>query len=242
MSDYDVIIIGGGPSGLSAGIFTGRADLDTLILEHGASILKRNAHLENYLGFPAGVNSRLFLHMGLDQAKRNGCSYDEGFVEDIKRRGDEFVVNKRDGDSVSTTYLLIASWSDTSFLEGLGVDIFEEGSKTFISTDGKGRSSVENLYAAGRIAYDYHQAIVSAGHGAKVAITLIEDNNPDFYHDWVAPEGYFTNRDREIPEGCEEITPEERKEREDTSIQIMQEYFSSRYDDDPVSHPSQRDD
>lgn len=241
MSKYDVIIIGGGPSGLSAGVFTSRADLDTLIIEHGTSILKRNAHLENYLGFPAGVNSRLLLKMGIDQARRNGCTYKKNLVENVREREEKFIINTENGEEISTKYLIVASWADTSYLRNLEIETFDEGSKTFISTDKKGRSSIEGIYAAGRIAHEYHQTIVSAGHGAKVALTLIEDDNPDFYHDWVAPEGYFTNRGREVPEGCEEIDTEERKRREEKSIKIMREYFSSAHDQDPVPHPSLSD-
>jgi Thioredoxin reductase len=56
----DVCIVGAGPAGLTAGLFTARAGLDTLVVNAGEPILRRNAHLENVPGFPAGVNSRLF--------------------------------------------------------------------------------------------------------------------------------------------------------------------------------------
>lgn len=69
----DVAISGGGVAGLSAGIFTARHDLETIVLSAGGSLLRRNAHLENYPGFPAGVNSRLLLGMLRDQAERSDC-------------------------------------------------------------------------------------------------------------------------------------------------------------------------
>lgn len=50
--DYDVVIVGGGPAGCSAGVFTGRYGLDTVIFDRGRSSLRRCAYLENYLGFP----------------------------------------------------------------------------------------------------------------------------------------------------------------------------------------------
>ncbi|MFT4923653.1 MAG: thioredoxin reductase (NADPH), partial [Haloarculaceae archaeon] len=49
----DVCIVGAGPAGLTAGIFTARAGLDTLVVNTDAPILERNAHLENVPGFPA---------------------------------------------------------------------------------------------------------------------------------------------------------------------------------------------
>jgi len=46
-----ITIIGGGPAGLTAGIYTGRAGLDTELLRGGASILSRKAHLKSVPGF-----------------------------------------------------------------------------------------------------------------------------------------------------------------------------------------------
>ncbi|MHB9072540.1 MAG: NAD(P)/FAD-dependent oxidoreductase [Desulfobaccales bacterium] len=55
--DYDLIIIGGGPAGLTAGIYAGRARLKTLLLEkliHGGQMMTTDL-IENYPGFPEGV-------------------------------------------------------------------------------------------------------------------------------------------------------------------------------------------
>jgi thioredoxin reductase len=46
--DHDVVIIGGGPAGCSAGVFVGREGLDTVIFDRGRSSLLRCGHLENY--------------------------------------------------------------------------------------------------------------------------------------------------------------------------------------------------
>lgn len=48
---YDVVIVGGGASGLSAGVFTARYGLSTLILDRGASAIQRCYNIGNYLGF-----------------------------------------------------------------------------------------------------------------------------------------------------------------------------------------------
>ena len=55
--DYDLIIIGGGPGGLTAGIYAGRARLKTLLLEkliHGGQMMTTDL-VENYPGFPKGL-------------------------------------------------------------------------------------------------------------------------------------------------------------------------------------------
>jgi thioredoxin reductase len=236
----DVVIVGGGVAGLSAAIFTARAELDTLVINHGASIVKRNAHLENYPGFPAGVNPRLLIDMMADQVDRNGGDRRDAKVEAIEAEGDGFRIETSEG-TVSAGNVIAATKSSPAYLQDLDVDLRDSGSKTYVAIDDDGRTAVDGLYAAGRLAEEYHQTIVSAGHGAKVAITLVEDVDPAFYHDWVAPEGYFTLRDREVPKGCEEIPKEERNRREHESVQVMQEYFAKPRDAPPDKHPSLED-
>ena len=238
----DVLIVGSGVAGLTAGIFTARAGLDTLVVNHGESILNRNAHLENFPGFPAGVNSRTFLELTREQAERVGCEFAEGEVVAVRETDDGFSVGLAD-DSFAARYVIAASWSDSSYLEGLDVEFDQRGSKQYVVVDDRGHTGVEGLYAAGRIAEQYHQTVVAAGHGAQVALTLIDDSEVPFYHDWVAPEGYFTGRGREVPPGCEEIDEEERVRREAESIDVMQEYFAHAHPGEPTMHPSvERDD
>lgn len=71
---YDVIIIGGGPAGLSAGIYTSRERISTLLLEKGmCGGLPANADLiENYPGFPNGIKGMDLVNKFKEQAKRFG--------------------------------------------------------------------------------------------------------------------------------------------------------------------------
>ncbi|MEM4782233.1 MAG: NAD(P)/FAD-dependent oxidoreductase, partial [Halalkalicoccus sp.] len=240
--ETDVLIVGGGVAGLTAGIFTARAGLETLVVTGDESILRRNAHLENYPGFPAGVDSRLLVDMTREQAQRAGCEFAEGRVSQITRveandasdgESEGFEVATEDGEVYRTERVIAASWSDSSYLEALDVELDRRGSKAFVETDGEGRTAVEGLYAAGRIAKQYHQAVIGAGHGAEVALTLIHDSDVHFYNDWVVPEGYFTDRGREVPPGCEEITDEERERRAEASREEMREWFAEPYGEAP---------
>lgn len=241
--DTDVLIVGGGVAGLTAGTFTARAGLETLIVDGGESILRRNAHLENYPGFPAGVDSRLFVDMTREQATRAGGEFVEGRVTQITRaEGDAdergFEAATEGGEVYESARVIAASWSDSSYLETLDVNLDRRGSKQYIGTDDEGRTAVDGLYAAGRIARRYHQAVIAAGHGAEVALTLIHDSDLHFYNDWVVPEGYFTDRGREVPPGCEEIDDEEREHRATESREVMREWFAEPHDDEPTPHPS----
>jgi thioredoxin reductase len=234
------VIIGAGPAGLSAAVFAARAGFETTVIEDGSSILRRNAHLENFLGFPAGVNSRLLLDMGREQAKRSGAEFVDADVRAVEGAEDKGFVVRTDDGAHETEYVVAASWADASIVDPLGLETTQQGSKTYVETE-DGRTGVEGLYVAGRIAGQPHQTIVNAGHGAKVALSMIHDSEVPFYHDWVAPEGYFTDRGREVPPGCEEITAEERRERERESLEVMREYFEDKHPDEPTPHPSQKD-
>ncbi len=240
VTDHDVVIVGSGPAGLSAGIFTGRAGLDTLIVNDGTPILRRNAHLENYPGFPAGVNSRLLLDMMDDHAERAGCQRREARVVAIEPDDPGFVVETESNNTLTATSVIAATKNTVDFLEGINdVKLIERG-KSFVKTDDRGRTGVPGLYAAGRLALQPYQTIIVAGHGASVGVAVVEDSDTPFYHDWVAPEGYFTGRNREVPPGCEEIDAEERQRRERESLNLMREYFAEPHPDDPIQHPSMR--
>ena len=241
MSEQRVVIVGAGVSGLTASIFTARAGLDTLVLDGGESILRRNAHIENFPGFPAGVNSRTLLDLLERQAGRSGATVHDGAVESVglaESEGDRrFVVSTGAGD-FETDFVVAASKSNPEYLADLDLDLLDRGSKEYVAVDQFGRTNVEGLYAAGRLAERYHQAIVSAGDGATVGITVIEDSDVPFYHDWVVPEGYFTGRDRDVPPGCEEIDEQERRRRERESLQVLQDAFAESHPDEPTQHPS----
>jgi len=246
---YELLVIGGGVAGLTAATFTARAGLTTLVVDHGESILRRNAHLENVPGFPAGVNPRLFADMLHAQATRNGAGYQQGLVDDLSGcLAEGFVAtvgavdDADESRQLSADRVLVASWADVGYLEGLGVDIREAGSKQYVDEDGLGRTSVEGIYAAGRIAERYHQAVIAAGNGAEAAITLIHDSETPFYNDWVVPEGYFTDRGREVPPGCEEIDAAEQQARQAASRAAIQEYFSRPHAEQQRTHPSLVDD
>jgi thioredoxin reductase (NADPH) len=233
-----VAVVGGGPAGLTAAIYTARAGLDTTVFDGGEPILARNAHLENVPGFPAGVNARTFLEATREQAEEAGAAFVDANVAAVERDGDAFRVETEDGGTESAAFVVAASWPDVSYLDGFDVDRIERGSKTMLDTDDFARTRVDGLYAAGRVARQYHQAVVAAGHGATAGLTVVEDSDANFYHDWVAPDRYFTGRGRDVPPGCEEIDEDERLDRERESLARLADLSPA---DPPTMHPSVAD-
>jgi len=237
---YGVIVVGGGIAGLSAAVFTARHGFETLVVDSGESILRRNAHLENFPGFPAGVNARQLLDLVGEQADDAGCDHEEADVTRVEAVERGFVVETDAGERHYAEYVVAATKNAVGYLEGIdGVGLIDRG-KAFVDTDERGRTGVDGLYAAGRLAEKPHQAVICAGHGAEVGVTILEDDDRPFYHDWVAPEGYFTDRDRDLPPGCEEVDETERRQREADSLDVMRERFAEAHPDEQETHPSIR--
>ena len=237
----DVVVVGGGVAGLSAAVFTARRGLDTLVVDPGESILRRNAHLENFPGFPLGVNARQLLDLLGEQAENAGADRLDARatrVAAVDADDARFAVTTDGDDRLRTRHVVAATKNEVGYLDGIdGVGILDRG-KAYVDVDERGRTGVDGLYAAGRLAEKPHQAAVCAGHGAEVAVTLLEDDDAPFYHDWVAPEGYFTDRGREVPPGCEEIGEAERREREAASLEAARERFAEPHPDPQETHPS----
>lgn len=68
---YDVIIIGKGPAGISAALYTSRGNLKTLIIG-GDSFLTKSHKIDNYYGFPGGISGAELFHAGHEQAEKLG--------------------------------------------------------------------------------------------------------------------------------------------------------------------------
>lgn len=72
---HDVVIIGGGPAGLTAGIYAGRSDLSTVIIEKGlpGGQIAQTDEVENYPGFPEPVSGAELSQRMVAQAERFGA-------------------------------------------------------------------------------------------------------------------------------------------------------------------------
>lgn len=183
-SDVDVGIVGGGPAGCSAGVFTARYGLNTFIFDRGRSSLRRCAHLENYLGFPAGIDIDTFYRMMHDHAEETGCEVIMDRVETVRRDDGGFHIGPQKGKSISVDYVVAATRHGGEYLrpfdDGTMFETHEHDGETHEHFDRSyadmdGRTPVENLYVASPSEEADRQALIAAGQGARVGITLIKD-------------------------------------------------------------------
>jgi len=114
---YQLIIIGGGPAGLSAGLYASRSKLDTLLIEKaglGGQIL--NAEMvENYPGFPQGISGSELGALIAQQATKYGLPTAFAEVQGIEIRGVEKIVSTSEGQYLAKA-VIIAGGSEYSKL------------------------------------------------------------------------------------------------------------------------------
>ena len=106
--DYDVIIVGGGPAGLTAGLYTSRDRLDTLLVEKGlfGGQIVNSEMVENYPGFPEGVSGYELGQLLHQQAIKYGLNTIFAEVTGFELRGKQKLVSTTEGDFTTRSVIL----------------------------------------------------------------------------------------------------------------------------------------
>jgi len=100
MPEWDVVIIGGGPAGLTAGLYSARAGLKTLLLEKMAAGGQTTitSEVENYPGFPKGISGPELGQLMEEQAKNFGAEIKYESVEKLIINGDTKIVKTTEAE------------------------------------------------------------------------------------------------------------------------------------------------
>ena len=105
---YDIIIIGAGPAGISAGLYAKRAGATVLILYNGESNLEKTSEIENYYGFVNGIDGKTLYKNGIEQAKTLGIKVENEEVLNIEKNSEEFLV-KTDEEEYTAKSVIIST-------------------------------------------------------------------------------------------------------------------------------------
>jgi thioredoxin reductase (NADPH) len=180
---FDVVIIGAGPTGASAAIFTAKAGKKTLVLDNDKTVTKR-AWVENHYGVNA-IEGPELVEIGKKQASKFGAEFILATVSDIQKSEGGFKVESDQG-VFEAKHVIVATGFLTDLAEKIGLATkpgTEPRVKTILDVDAAGKTSMEGIWAAGTVAGVSVHTIITAGDGAKVAINVISEMNGERYVD-----------------------------------------------------------
>jgi thioredoxin reductase (NADPH) len=132
---YDVIIIGGGAAGLTAGIYASRGNLKTLLVEKDipGGLMATTDLIENYPGFPDGVNGIQLMDKIKRQAEKFGTQIIRSEVKNIKPLGKEIEV-RTDKKIYKAYSVIIATGSNPKKLNVPGEKKFKGKGVSYCAT------------------------------------------------------------------------------------------------------------
>jgi thioredoxin-disulfide reductase len=122
---YDLVIIGGGPAGMTAGIYSARQKMKTLVItrEFGGQMAHKAVDIENYPGFEKISGFELIAKFE-DQMKHKGVEVLNDEVDELKKDNNVFTVLTKEGKTVTGKAVIIAVGSEPRKLEVKGEEEF----------------------------------------------------------------------------------------------------------------------
>ena len=134
-SEYEVIIIGGGPAGLTAGIYTARNRLNSLLIEKSmiGGLIAIVDCIENFPGFPEGISGFELGELMHKQATKHGLETLLAEVDGVELQGKQKVVKTTEGNFIAKA-LIIAGGSERSKLGVPGEEKFTGKGVSYCAT------------------------------------------------------------------------------------------------------------
>ncbi len=170
---YDVAIIGAGPAGLTAGIYSARYGLKTIVIGKNLGGMLNDVHkIENFPGF-SGTGTELIKRIS-EQAKNLGVDIIQEIITGINKRG-EFEVQTKSNRIVKSRSLIIALGTEKRKLDIEGEARFLGGGVSYCSTCDAAFFKDKTVVVIGGRNSAAHTALLLAEHAKKVWVAYRQD-------------------------------------------------------------------
>ncbi|MFB6142937.1 MAG: NAD(P)/FAD-dependent oxidoreductase [Halorientalis sp.] len=112
-TDYEVVVVGGGPAGLTAALYTTRLGHDTAVVDRGGGRAAMMQDTHNVIGVTEDVSGKEFLQTALEQVRGYGADVHRDFVTDAERTAEgRFRLEAGDLSAVADRVVLATGFSD----------------------------------------------------------------------------------------------------------------------------------
>lgn len=153
---YDVIVVGGGPAGLTTAIYTGRARLKTLVIEKENMGSLYMAHkIDNYPGFPEGISGTDLNNLMKEQAKKFNVEFIDATLFGFDPYDSEKIV-KTDKGNFKAKAIVVATGTGKNFGKKI------KGEKEFLGAGVSYCATCDGAFTRGR-------DVVLIGQGEELA-------------------------------------------------------------------------
>ena len=118
MEHTKCLIIGSGPAGYTAALYAGRANLEPVLycgLQMGGQLTTTTV-IENFPGYPEGVDANQMMMEFRQQAERFGADIRDGIVTDVNIDQKPYVVTNDRGDQISADTIIVATGASAKYL------------------------------------------------------------------------------------------------------------------------------
>ncbi|WP_158855523.1 NAD(P)/FAD-dependent oxidoreductase [Halorhabdus sp. CUG00001] len=126
----DVAIIGGGPAGLAAAVYTARADQETLVFDKGDGTTRDVDWMENVYGFPEGASGPELVDVGQEQATKFGAEIVEEEVVQVGEEGNGYGI-ETEVDEYAVEGVILATGASYESPAIKDVDDYEGGGVSY---------------------------------------------------------------------------------------------------------------
>lgn len=154
--EYDVIIIGSGPAGISASLYTARANLKTLIISKGIGTLEKVKKIENYYGLDKPLSGEELNKIGIKQAEKLGVNFVKDEVVKIEYE-EQFKVETINNEYKSKA-VIIATGTSRKVPKISGIKEFEGRGVSYCATCDAFFFKGKNVAVLGSKEYALHEA------------------------------------------------------------------------------------